>query len=192
MHRPNGQTMADGTRGRLSGRVARSILNWKWDFSSARATRSGSPIPVNQAAEHIFGLALVNNSSTRDVQRWECVPLGPFLAKSFCTSLSPWIVTLDALEPFRTAGPAQEPEPLAYLRRPAGGGFDVRLEVSLTRGGLRERRGFAARICDPCTGTSASKWPITRRTAAIYARAICWRPARSAAPSPIRWAACSN
>jgi fumarylacetoacetase len=86
---------------------------------------------------------LVNDWSARDVQRWEYVPLGPFLAKNFGTSMSPWIVTLDALEPFRTTGPPQEPEPLPYLRGPREAAYDVHLEVSLQVPGMRE----AARIC---------------------------------------------
>ena len=69
----------------------------------------GQPIPVDQAAEHIFGLVLVNDWSARDIQKWEYEPLGPFLAKSFGTSISPWVVTLEALEPFRVAGPPQDP-----------------------------------------------------------------------------------
>ena len=66
---------------------------------------------------HIFGMVLVNDWSARDIQKWEYVPLGPFLAKNFGTSISPWVVTLDALEPFRVTGPAQDPEPLPYLRQ---------------------------------------------------------------------------
>ncbi|HZY89456.1 MAG TPA: fumarylacetoacetase, partial [Gemmataceae bacterium] len=76
----------------------------------------GRPVPVAEAAEHLFGLVLLNDWSARDVQAWEYVPLGPFLAKNFATSISPWVVTLEALEPFRVAGPAQDPAPLPYLR----------------------------------------------------------------------------
>src|SRR5262249_16411103 len=76
-------------------------------------------------------MVLVNDWSARDIQRWEYVPLGPFLAKSFGTSISPWIVTLDALEPFRTAGPAQEPRPLPYLQTSGAQTFDIHLEVLL-------------------------------------------------------------
>ncbi len=92
----------------------------------------GAPIPIDKAADHIFGMVLVNDWSARDVQAWEYVPLGPFLAKNFATSISPWVVTMDALEPFRCAGPAQnDPEPLPYLRQPGDCAYDIRLEVQL-------------------------------------------------------------
>jgi fumarylacetoacetase len=92
----------------------------------------GRPIPIDRADEHIFGLVLVNDWSARDIQAWEYVPLGPFLGKSFATSISPWVVTLDALEPFRCPGPAQDaPEPLDYLRRAGQWAYDIRLEVLL-------------------------------------------------------------
>src|SRR5690606_23436462 len=87
--------------------------------------RLGEPIPVERAEEHIFGLLLVNDWSARDIQRWEAVPLGPFNAKIFATSVSPWIVTLDALAPFRTEGPPQDPEPLPYLRHSGRATFDI-------------------------------------------------------------------
>ncbi|HWA82583.1 MAG TPA: fumarylacetoacetate hydrolase family protein, partial [Fimbriimonadaceae bacterium] len=80
---------------------------------------------------YIFGFVLVNDWSARDVQRWEYQPLGPFLAKTFATSISPWIVTLDALEPFRIQGPAQDPEPLPHLKQTRPGHFDITLEVWL-------------------------------------------------------------
>ena len=91
----------------------------------------GEPIPVDDAEQHLLGAVLVNDWSARDVQRWEYQPLGPFLAKSFCTSISPWIVTFDALEPFRSTGPAQDPEPLPHLAASSAGHFDVHLEVRL-------------------------------------------------------------
>ena len=79
--------------------------------------RLGEPVPIEQAADHIFGIVLMNDWSARDIQTWEYQPLGPFLAKNFCTSISPWIVTLEALEPFRKPLPAQDPAPLVYLQR---------------------------------------------------------------------------
>jgi fumarylacetoacetase len=91
----------------------------------------GEPIPIAEAADHIFGLVLVNDWSARDIQAWEYVPLGPFLAKNFGTSISPWVVPLTALEPFRTAGPKQDPEPLPYLRSPGDRALDIQLEVTL-------------------------------------------------------------
>ncbi len=91
----------------------------------------GSPIPVGQAREHIFGMVLVNDWSARDIQKWEYVPLGPFLAKNFGTSISPWVVTLDALEPFKVAGPVQDPAPLPYLQTSGPQAYDIHLEVWL-------------------------------------------------------------
>lgn len=91
----------------------------------------GESIPISRAEEHIFGMVLMNDWSARDVQAWEYQPLGPFLAKNFCTSISPWIVTLDALEPFRKALPQQDPEPLPYLRAPRDFTFDINLEARL-------------------------------------------------------------
>jgi len=91
----------------------------------------GEPVPIAQAIDHIFGLVLMNDWSARDIQTWEYQPLGPFLAKNFCTSISPWVVTLEALEPFRRPLPAQDPAPLNYLRAPDDFTFDIKLEVQL-------------------------------------------------------------
>lgn len=91
----------------------------------------GEPIPIAEARDHIFGLVLVNDWSARDIQKWEYVPLGPFLGKSFATTLSPWVVTLDALAPFRCAGPPQDPTPLPYLQAEGPQAFDIHLEVAL-------------------------------------------------------------
>ncbi len=91
----------------------------------------GQPIPVGAATDHLFGLVLLNDWSARDLQAWEYVPLGPFLAKNFLTSIAPWVVPLEALEPFRCAGPTQEPTPLPYLQAKGPGAIDIHLEVLL-------------------------------------------------------------
>ena len=91
----------------------------------------GEPISVVNAEDHIFGMVLMNDWSARDIQQWEYVPLGPFNAKTFGTSISPWIVMMDALEPFRLKGPAQEPTPLPYLQQSGAHNFDIDLEVGL-------------------------------------------------------------
>ena len=91
----------------------------------------GEPISVKSAEEHVFGLALVNDWSARDIQAWEYQPLGPFLAKNFATTISPWIITLEALEPFRCSGPKQDPEPLEYLRSDKNNAFDINLGIYL-------------------------------------------------------------
>ena len=94
-------------------------------------TALGEPVSVDRAMAHVFGMVLVNDWSARDIQRWEYVPLGPFLGKNFATTISPWVVPLAALEPFRCAAPAQEPRPLPYLRESSRFTYDVRLEVAL-------------------------------------------------------------
>jgi fumarylacetoacetase len=105
----------------------------------------GEPIPLAEAESRIFGLCLLNDWSARDLQKWEYQPLGPFLAKSFATSISPWVVTMEALVPFRApafARPAGDPQPLPYLSHEddrAHGGIDLRLEVRLATQAMRER-----------------------------------------------------
>jgi len=91
----------------------------------------GEPVSIDDAEEHIFGFVLVNDWSARDIQTWEYQPLGPFNSKNFATSISPWVVTLEALEPFRTPGPAQDPTPLPYLQSKPHSSFDIRLDIHL-------------------------------------------------------------
>ncbi|KDP37782.1 hypothetical protein JCGZ_06461 [Jatropha curcas] len=91
----------------------------------------GKPVDVNEAGDHIFGLVLMNDWSARDIQAWEYVPLGPFLGKSFGTTISPWIVTLDALEPFACDAPKQDPQPLPYLAEKISKNYDISLEVQI-------------------------------------------------------------
>jgi len=91
----------------------------------------GEPVPIDRALDHIFGFVLMNDWSARDIQAWEYQPLGPFLAKNFCTSISPWVVMLEALEPFRRPLPRQDPEPLPYLRAKNDFTFDIQLEAKL-------------------------------------------------------------
>ena len=91
----------------------------------------GEPVPIDRATDHIFGLVLMNDWSARDVQAWEYQPLGPFLAKNFCTSISPWVVMLEALESFRKPLPPQDPEPLPYLRAANDFTYDIQLEARL-------------------------------------------------------------
>jgi fumarylacetoacetase len=88
-------------------------------------------VPISEAVDHIFGLVLMNDWSARDIQTWEYQPLGPFLAKNFCTSISPWIVTLEALKPFKKPLPAKDPAPLPYLSLPNDFTYDIQLQVDL-------------------------------------------------------------
>lgn len=107
-------------------------------FITGSGNLMGRGIPVQRAREHIFGMVLVNDWSARDIQAWEYQPLGPFLGKSFATSISPWVVTLEALEPYRVAGPTQDPAPLPYLRDAEPRNYDVALQVALQTARMRE------------------------------------------------------
>jgi fumarylacetoacetase len=98
----------------------------------------GQPVPIERAIDHIFGLVLMNDWSARDIQAWEYQPLGPFLAKNFCTSISPWVVTLEALEPFQKPLAKQDPEPLPYLRSTTDFTFDIQLEARLRTASMKE------------------------------------------------------
>ncbi len=108
-------------------------------FVTGRGNAMGTRIPVKRARDHIFGLVLVNDWSARDIQAWEYQPLGPFLGKSFATSISPWVVTLDALEPYRVAGPVQDPQPLEYLRTAEPWNFDITLQIELQTAASEQR-----------------------------------------------------
>lgn len=141
LHRPHGQSKADDappTAAPSFGPSKMVDFELEMGYFVGPGNALGRPIPATEAMGHIFGLVLVNDWSARDIQKWEYVPLGPFLAKNFGTSISPWIVTLDALEPFRTAGPPQDPQPLPYLRAPVPGAYDIRLEVTLQTAKMRE------------------------------------------------------
>ncbi|WP_198038793.1 fumarylacetoacetase [Skermanella stibiiresistens] len=136
IRRPNGQTKPPGAELPAFGPSRKLDFELETAFIIGEGNPLGEPIPVGDAERHIFGMVLMNDWSARDIQQWEYVPLGPFNAKSFGTSISPWVVTLDALEPFRVAGPAQEPEPLPYLRHGGGAAaLDIRLEVGLRPAG---------------------------------------------------------
>ena len=113
----------------FSGRLKRLDFELEVAFVTGKKTKLGESIPVKDAENAIFGLLLFNDLSARDMQKWEYVPLGPFLAKNFGSVVSPWIVTLDALEPFRVAGPIQEPKVLPYLELSGKKNFDINLEV---------------------------------------------------------------
>lgn len=137
VRRPCGQTKADDADKPGFGPSRLLDFELEMGFFVGPGNPLGRPIPISRAQEHIFGLVLVNDWSARDIQKWEYVPLGPFLAKNFATTLSPWVVTLEALEPFRCDGPPQDPPPLEYLRPPTAARttFDIRLEVALQPAG---------------------------------------------------------
>ncbi len=131
VRRPKGQTNPDNGPQPLFGPTKQLDFELEMAFVTGKETQLGQSIPVEQAEEYIFGLVLFNDLSARDIQKWEYVPLGPFLSKNFGSVISPWIVTLEALEPFRVKGPEQKPEVLPYLRVSGKRNFDINLEVSL-------------------------------------------------------------
>lgn len=138
LRRPCGQTKADDAALPTFG-PSRSIdFELEMGFLVGPGNQLGTPIPVDRAAEHIFGMVLVNDWSARDLQKWEYVPLGPFLAKNFGTSISPWVVPLEALEPFRVPGTVQEPRPLPHLQSTGNGSYNIELEVLLQTAAMSE------------------------------------------------------
>ncbi|MFK7002056.1 fumarylacetoacetase [Flavobacterium oreochromis] len=132
VHRPMGQTMPAEATTPVFGPSRLVDFELETAFITTDANLMGENIPVAEAEDYIFGMVLLNDWSARDIQKWEYVPLGPFLAKNFASSISPWIVTLDALEPFRCASPIQEPTPLPYLQQSGDNAFDINLQVGIT------------------------------------------------------------
>ena len=131
-HRPKGQIRPNDAEPPLFSPTRSLDFELEMAAIIGKANALGEPVSTAAAEDHIFGFVLFNDWSARDVQRWEYVPLGPFLAKNFFSSMSPWVVTLDALEPLRTGGPQQDPAVLPYLQFEGDHHFDVRLEVGLT------------------------------------------------------------
>ncbi len=130
VRRPHGQRR--GEHGPTFGPSEKLDFELEMGFVTGQGPELGTSIPIDEAEHHIFGMCIVNDWSARDLQAWEYVPLGPFLGKSFATTISPWIVPLEALEPFRVVARAQDPEPLDYLRSEACRGVDIDLSVELT------------------------------------------------------------
>lgn len=131
IHRPSGQTKADDEEMPKFGPSRLLDFELEMGFFLGTGNPLGDPIQIEKAEDHIFGLVLVNDWSARDIQKWEYVPLGPFLAKNFATSISPWIVTLEALQPFVKEGMLQDPIPLPYLNPGRNKTYDIKLDVSI-------------------------------------------------------------
>lgn len=129
--RPKGQTLPPDADKPVFGPTKLLDFELEMAFVTFGGKPLGDSISTGEANGYIFGMVLFNDWSARDIQKWEYVPLGPFLAKSFASSISPWIVTLDALEPFRVPGPVQKPEVLSYLEYEGNRHIDINLEVSL-------------------------------------------------------------
>lgn len=137
IRRPNGQLKPnDGPS--IYGPSRLLDFELEVGFFTGPGNLLGHAIAIEDATDHIFGMVLVNDWSARDIQKWEYVPLGPFLGKNFATSISPWVVPMAALAPFRCSPPHQEPAPLPYLQEPTPTAYDIHLEVLLNTPGLAE------------------------------------------------------
>jgi fumarylacetoacetase len=138
--RPSGQRRGD--QGPVFGPTLKLDIEAEVGFVIGEPSAYGQRVPTSAFRDHVFGFVLVNDWSARDIQAWEYQPLGPFLSKSFATSISPWVVPVEALEPARVGPPEQDPPPLPYLRCDEPWGLDVTLEVALN-GHVVSRPPFA-------------------------------------------------
>ncbi|BAQ78876.1 fumarylacetoacetase [Pseudomonas sp. St29] len=169
VRRPKGQTLPAGQSEPTFGPCARLDYELELGIWIGQGNEMGEPIAIGDAAEHIAGFCLLNDWSARDIQAWEYQPLGPFLSKSFITSISPWVVTAEALEPFRQAQaqrPEGDPQPLPYLLDPrdqAAGGFDIELEVLLITQAMREQGLPAHRLT--LSNTQYMYWTVAQMVA---------------------------
>ncbi|CAN1598056.1 fumarylacetoacetase [Pseudomonas mediterranea] len=169
VRRPKGQTLPVGQSEPTFGPCARLDYELELGIWIGKGNALGEPIAIGDAADHIGGFCLLNDWSARDIQAWEYQPLGPFLSKSFLTSISPWVVTAEALEPFRRpqpARPAGDPQPLPYLldkRDQDGGAFDIELEVLLLTEAMREQNLPAHRLT--LSNTRYMYWTVAQMVA---------------------------
>ncbi|PBJ05220.1 fumarylacetoacetase [Pseudomonas sp. ACN5] len=169
VRRPKGQTLPAGQSEPTFGPCARLDYELELGIWIGQGNDMGDSIAIGDAADHIAGFCLLNDWSARDIQAWEYQPLGPFLSKSFITSISPWVVTAEALEPFRRAQPARpqgDPQPLPYLldkRDQAAGGFDIELEVLLLTEAMREQNLPAHRLT--LSNTQHMYWTVAQMVA---------------------------
>ena len=143
IHRPKGQVLPKGESQPVYQASGRLDFELETGFIIGKSSALGDSVAAADAMDHIFGMVLFNDWSARDIQKWEYVPLGPFLGKSFASSISPWIVTMEALEPFRVAGPTQEPNVLSYLQTDRNNNYDINLSVS-----IKPDQGSAQIVCE--------------------------------------------
>jgi len=166
--RPKGQLKAPDAQAPVLAPSQRVDIELELGIFIGSGNAMGNPISITQAEDHVFGLCLLNDWSARDIQAWEYQPLGPFLSKNFATTISPWIVTLEALAPYRVAPqrPADDPQPLPYLDSSANrseGAIDIQLEVGLQTPRLRETGQAAASICR--TSYRHAYWTVAQMVA---------------------------
>ncbi len=131
IRRPKGQTLPAGADKPVFGPSKLVDFELEMGFITTDANKLGKSISIDNAEDYIFGMVLLNDWSARDIQKWEYVPLGPFLSKNFASTISPWIVTMDALQPFRVNGPEQNPKPLPYLQQEGNNGYDINLQAAI-------------------------------------------------------------
>ncbi|MGB0917026.1 MAG: fumarylacetoacetase [Flavobacteriales bacterium] len=143
IHRPKGQTKADDADVPSYGPCRLLDFELEMAFIVGKSNDLGTSISVQEAEDHIFGMVVFNDWSARDIQKWEYVPLGPFLGKNFASSISPWIITMEALEPFRTPSPKQDPKVLPYLEMEKDHNFDIALEAI-----IETEKGDAKTVCN--------------------------------------------
>ncbi|RLZ09451.1 fumarylacetoacetase [Acinetobacter sp. 2JN-4] len=129
--RPSGQIKLPNSERPIFSATRKLDFELETAFIVGKATELGQPISIEDASDHIFGMVLLNDWSARDIQQWEYVPLGPFNAKTFASAISPWVVTMEALEPFKVKGPAQQPQPLSYLQENIANSYDIHLSVEV-------------------------------------------------------------
>jgi fumarylacetoacetase len=143
-------------------------------FFTGAGNGIGVPIRVDDALAHVAGFVLVNDWSARDIQAWEYQPLGPFLGKSFATTISPWVVSLDALEPFALPSPPQEPLPMPYLAARNPVAYDIRLSVALETESMRRRNAAPHVISQTTSGTLY--WSVAQQLAHATSNGAATRP----------------
>ncbi len=143
IHRPKGQFKDPDMESPSFGPSRRMDFELELAFITGKSTKLGDSISTEEAEDYIFGFVLFNDWSARDIQAWEYVPLGPFLGKSFASSISPWVVTMEALDQFRVDGPTQDPEVLPYLKCETPHSFDINLEAYIQPDGVKQ----ASRVC---------------------------------------------
>ncbi|WP_029000797.1 fumarylacetoacetase [Azohydromonas australica] len=166
--RPVGQTLPVGAAQPVAGPSRALDIELELGVFIGSGNTLGEPVAITEAEDHVFGICLLNDWSARDIQAWEYQPLGPFLSKSFATTISPWIVTLEALAPFRVpfVRPEGDPQPLPYLDCEANrhtGAFDIQLQVELLTPRLREAGSAAATICR--TSYRHAYWTVAQMVA---------------------------
>jgi fumarylacetoacetase len=174
VRRPHGQRKAPDAETPTFGPSMMLDVELELGWIAGTGSVHGEPVAADAVREHVFGYVLLNDWSARDIQAWEYQPLGPFLSKSFATSISPWIVTLDALEPFRVAEPAREPEPLRYLRAREPWSYDIELELLLQTGRMRERAQPPVTISR--TNFRGMYWTVAQQLAHVTSNGARLRP----------------